>query len=225
MRYAMSEYRKATSKIIFPVRIKQIDTPLAQLIGLAMAGYYEMKGKQGCWEDWFDGVNTSQNDYVLNKNYWMRPGVTRCRDNALGTTCSFYGPKTVPRTTQESFLQGRGQVQNDHCPQCDVIVLPESVFDLTKDEEKTCQDMSLQPQHTRQPKSCGTLAETEISTYAFLPGAFQRGYQGVSSLCDTGLNIQGREDARSQYRAPPRTMAEKQTNYGNYRSSAPAAYE
>lgn len=185
-----------------------------------MAGYYEMKGKLGCWENWHDDVNQGYNDYVLDRKYWMRP-VTRCRENALGTTCSFYGPKTVPRTTQESFLQGRGQVNNDHCPDCDVIYLPKKVFELTEDEDKTsCQDMALQPQHTRFPKSCNNLSETEISQYAFLPGAFQKGYQGVDSLCHVGINIQGREQARASYRPGPQTPAQQRTNYGSYNSWA-----
>lgn len=182
-----------------------------------MAGYYEMKGKQGCWENWFDAVNKRQQDYVLDKNYWMRPNVSKCRENSLGSTCSFYGPMTVPRTTQESFLQGRGQIQNDHCPECGVIYLPESVFALTKDEKKTCQDLSLQPQFTRKPKSCFTLAETDISTYAFLPGSFQKGFLGVNSLCDAGMNIQSREEARMEYRGAPRSASEKLSNYGNYK--------
>lgn len=179
-----------------------------------MAGYYEMRGKLNCWEDGFDALNQGQQDYVMDKKYWMRPGVNRCRENSLGTTCSFYGPMTVPRTTQESFLQGRGQIENDNCPECGVIYLPESVFALTKDEEKGCQNMALQPEFTRQPKSCFNISETETTAYAMMPGAFQKGYVGYDALCDT--NIQSRENARQEYRAPPQTPGQKMTNYGSY---------
>jgi hypothetical protein len=182
-----------------------------------MSGYYEMKGKLGCWEDWFDSVNKSTNDYVMDRNYWMRPNVTQCQENSLGTLCTFSGPKTVPRTTQESFLQGRGQILNSNCPDCEVIYLPESLFPSTNTRKnERCQDMALLPEFTRQPKSCGTLSETEITTYAFMPGAWQKGYTGYNSMCDT--NIQSREVARLDYRAKPRSPQEKMTNYGSYNS-------
>lgn len=184
-------------------------------LAIAMAGYYSMKGKQECWERWFDSVNQAQNDYILDRKYWMPPGSTKCHENSLGSTCTFYGPKNVPKTTQESFLEGRGQVNDDFCPECGVIVLPDSVFPGTA-QPRACQDMSLQPQFTRQPKNCRTLAETDISQYAFLPGAWQRGYLGVNSLCDTGINIQSRENARLEYRPSPKTAAQSQLNYGSY---------
>ena len=181
-----------------------------------MAGYYEMKGKQQCWENWFDAVNRGQYGYVMDRNYWMAPGVEKCKENSLSGVCSFYGPKTAPKTTQESFLQGRGQVNDDFCPECGVIVLPKSVFPEKPASQPRCQNMALEPQYTRTSKSCGTLSETDISSYAFMPGAYQRGYLGVDSLCHTGTNIQSRENARMEYRAPPRTPAERQTNYGSY---------
>lgn len=182
-----------------------------------------MKGKTGCWENWFDAVNQGQLDYVMDKKYWMR-NVPRCRENSLGSTCSFYGPMTVPRVTQDSFITGRGQVANDNCPECGVRYLPESVFATTKDEKKGCQDMALMPEFTRQPKSCFNISETENSTHAFMPGAFQKGFLGMNVLCNS--NIQSREDARKQYRAPPKSAAEKMNNYGSYNQnySAMAAY-
>ncbi len=178
----------------------------------------------GCWENWFDALNTGTLDYVLDKKYWMRPGVSRCRENSLGTTCSFYGPLNVPRTTQDSFITGRGQIESDKCPECGVRYLPESVFALTKDEEKGCQNMALLPQFTRQPKSCFNISEVENATHAWMPSNFQKGYTGYNSVCDT--HIQSREEARQQYRAPPRSPAEKMTSYGSYNQNyaAMAAY-
>jgi len=184
-----------------------------------MSGYYEMKGKLQCWEDWYNKVNEGTTDYVLDRKYWMRPNVNRCHETSLGTLCSFYGPKDTPRTTQESFLQGRGQAYNDQCPDCEVIYLPDEVFNLTKEKEKkkSCQDMSLQPQFTRQPKSCGTLAETETTAYAFMPGAYQKGYNGYNAVCST--NIQSREIGRMESRAGPRTPAERMMSYSSCKNA------
>ena len=183
-----------------------------------MAGYYEMKGKQGCWENWFDSFNQGVLDRTLDVKAWMRP-VPKCKNTSLGTTCSFYGPMNVPRTTRSSFLQGRGQVENHHCPDCGVRYLPEAVFAQSPEEmayENTpdCELNTLTPQFTRQPKSCFNISETEITTYAMMPGAYQKGYTGFNSVCD--VHMQDREDARRMYRAGPQTPADKMTNYGSY---------
>lgn len=182
-----------------------------------------MKDRQACWENWYDRLNEGTLARTLDRNYWMRPGVNRCHENALGSTCSFYGPMNVPRTTQSSFLQGRGQVNSDRCPDCEVIALPEKVFDLTAEEISDCQNMALQPQFTTSPKSCGTLAETDITAYAFMPGAFERGFQGVNSLC--GNHLQSREEARDSYRAEHKSEYSRAYSYGSYDSKAPAKYQ
>lgn len=167
-----------------------------------MAGYYEMKDRQGCWSNWYDSFNDGVVSYTFDRKYWMPPGKEMCTNNALGSTCTFYGPMTAPRTTQESFLEGRGQIESDKCPECGVIYLPDSVFAMTKGintQGQICEDMTLQPEFTRQPKSCFTLSETEQTTYAFMPEAFQKGYTGYNSMCD--IHIQSREDARLESRA------------------------
>jgi len=207
---------------------------MSSTVSHSMPKYYEMKDRLQCWENQHDENNTAISGYYLNKNYWMPPGMNRCTNQALGSTCSFYGPKDVPRTTQESFLQGRGQVNSDQCPDCDVIYLPESVFASTQNEKKVSENLSLQPQYTRQPKSCFTLSETDTTTYAFMPGAWQKGYTGFNGGllgygCDT--NIQSREQSRSyepsssQKQFPGGGHARGSKNYGSYqRTAAPSYY-
>jgi hypothetical protein len=183
-----------------------------------MAGYYENKDKGACWEAWYDNNNDAQSDYVMNQAYWMRPGVPECRNNSLGATCSFYGPLNVPRTTQESFLQGRGQILSSKCPDCEVIYLPESVFPPANPANSTyaCENNALTPAQTKQKKSCYNVMETDISQYQMMPGAWQPGYMGYNVMCD--MNILDRQNGAADYRAAPRTAFEKMNNYGNYRT-------
>jgi hypothetical protein len=167
-----------------------------------MAGYYENKDKGSCWEAWFDGNNQTTVDRTLDVKAWMRPNVTQARSNALANPPSFYGPKNVPRTTQESFLQGRGQINSDQCPECDVIYLPESVFPKQKPFETSfapgCQNNALTSAQTRQKRSCYNIQETDITQYQFMPSNFQVGYLGFNVLCNS-TNIQDRENGRTSY--------------------------
>lgn len=179
-----------------------------------------MKDKGACWEAWYDNNNDAQYDYVINKSYWMRPNENQCKNNALGATCSFYGPVDVPRTTKESFLQGRGQIASHKCPDCEVIYLPESVFPKPKPGQSTysCENNALTPAQTRQKRSCYNVNETDISQYQMMPGAWQNGYMGFNVMCD--MNTSDRENGRLFYRTRPRTPAEKMQNYGNYRTAS-----
>lgn len=160
-----------------------------------MCTFYEMNGQGPCYAAASEDMDIRRSNYIMDVNYWMRPGVSQCQDNSLGSTCSFYGPMTVPRTTRESFLQGRGQVESDKCPDCEVIHLPESVF-RENVPKSSCQNMALEPEYTRAPKSCSTISETNMTQYAFMPGAFQMGYTGMDSMC--GTMIHDRENARMQ---------------------------
>lgn len=195
-----------------------------------MSGVYEMRGKTGCWENYYDSSNNGQYDYVMNRSYWMRQNVPKCSTLALASTCSFYGPKDVPRTTQESFLQGRGQALNDKCPEADVIYLPEGVFatghqnDQNGQNSQSCERTDLEQYHDRQPRSCFNISETEATTYAFMPGAWQRGYTGANDFCDgckpgcqpDGTLIQSREDARDMYAQRPQVNNMSRGSYGSY---------
>jgi hypothetical protein len=192
-----------------------------------MSGYYEMHGKGPCWENYYDSMNEGNYDYVMNRNYWMRENVPKCHSLSIGTNCSFYGPKDVPRITKESFLQGRGQVANDKCPDADVIYLPESVFAMGHDDPPKCERTDLQGAQTRQPRSCFNISETDAYEYvAGMPGAWMTGYTGMSDFCigcedsnqcaGRGTNIQSREIARDSYRQKPQPNNMSQASYGSY---------
>lgn len=184
-----------------------------------MAGYYDNLYNDACYENYRDGVNNYQNDYYLNLKAHMRP-VKKCTFKGLGTTCSFYGPLNVGRTTRDSFLQGRGQILTE-CPECDVRRLPDTLFANRKQdgEHEYCDNTELQPLQTRVPRSCNGLMQTDITQYQFMPGAWQNGYAGYNSVVDT--HIQSREDAREAYQAQcdmeyEDTSAEQRGSYGCY---------
>lgn len=202
-----------------------------------MSGYYEMHGRGPCWENYHDAMNEGNYDYVMNRRYWMRENVPKCETLSLGSTCSFYGPKDVPITTKESFLQGRGQVENDKCPDADVIYLPEGVFARGhKSAPQKCEPTDLQPRQTRQPRSCFNVSETDAFEYvAGMPGAYQTGWTGMGDFCvgceesnqcaGRGTNIQSREIARDSYRQKPQPNNMSRPSYGSYESvGAPHGY-
>ncbi len=197
-----------------------------------MSGTYEMNGRGTCWANYHDSLNTGTYDYVFNRNYWMRENVPKCQTLSLGANCSFYGPKDVTRTTQESFLQGRGQVENDKCPDADVIYLPEAVFAMgNRDKGPQCQRTDLEPHQDRQNRACFNISETESTSYAFMPGAWQTGYSGANDFCDDckpgcsgGTLIQSREDARDMYKPRPQPNNMSRGSYGSYDDVGPAYY-
>ena len=175
-----------------------------------MAGYYDNSFNDACYLDYQAGVNDYISDYYLNRNANMRD-VDKCHDMGLSVNCQFRGPKDAQhlRTTRESFLQGRGHLLTE-CPEGGVIPLPDSLFDQPQ-SPRPCEDGNLQPLHTRLPKSCGNTVEVDITQYAFMPGAYQVGYDGYNAVCDTFM--QSREDARSSYKAK---RGRCRNTYGSY---------
>jgi hypothetical protein len=122
--------------------------------------------------------NTRYDDYVL----WM-PKYRRatCESNGYvncGTDADRFGPKQV---TQESFLQGRGQVANNtNCPAGEVRYLPPEEF---KGREAKPSDMSLFAQPTVFPRSCKTLTEVDMQLRIEpLPGAWQGSFSPLVGL-------------------------------------------
>jgi hypothetical protein len=104
-----------------------------------------------------------------------------------------------------------------------VISIASKVFEKTAETIPKCQNMALQPEFTTVPKSCSNLAETEITTYAFMPGAWQQnGWLGINSVCET--NIQSRDNARDSYRQEHKDAFSRSQSYGAYTSAGPAPY-
>lgn len=173
----------------------------------------------GCWEDYYNKVNTVTYDRTMDTSYWMRPGVSQCSSLGVNTTCSFYGPKTVPKITQESFLQGRGQQLNSKCPDGDVIYLPAGVFQLGAQNHNAnkCQTTELDPYFDRQPRSCFNISETDTTAYTMgIPGAWQGTNVQLTDF-EGKSNVQGREIGRSQYDHPTTSStAAQRGSYGNY---------
>jgi hypothetical protein len=114
--------------------------------------------------------NRASEDYVL----WMPKYRRKACEGSGYLNCSAdterFGPRQV---TQESFLQGRGQVtSNRSCPAGFVNYLPASQFGGQKEPKQT--DMTLFAQPTLVPRSCGTLTEVDMQARIdALPGAWQ----------------------------------------------------
>ena len=114
--------------------------------------------------------NSNVEDYVL----WMPKYRKQTCEGSGYLNCSSdtdrFGPRQV---TQESFLQGRGQVtSNRACAAGFLNYLPESQFSEKKEPKE--RDMTLFAQPTVVPRSCGTLTEVDIQRRLDpLPGAWQ----------------------------------------------------
>lgn len=124
-----------------------------------------------------DRINNAQIDYWLNLNYWMRQNQSKCSSKGLGNYCSFYGPLTSQRQREEAALWGRGPLGT-----------PPSHRPIAAEKSYKCPDVELQPYLTRNPKSCNGLSGADVSEYAVMPGAWQKGYQGVQNLLDININ-------------------------------------
>lgn len=156
-----------------------------------MAGYYNSLRSDACNREFEDYQNKTHHDYTMNLAAQYRVGQPRPFPLAPGSQPTFWGPLRGVKSTQEAFLQGRGQSLSD-CPDCDVRWLPESVFaqgNLSVDAQ--CQRTDLQPLYTRKPKSCNGLPETDTTQFSMMPSAWQNGYTGFRSVVDT--NIQSRQ--------------------------------
>ena len=114
--------------------------------------------------------NDQTEDYVL----WVPKYRRKACEGSGYLNCSAdterFGPQQV---TQESFLQGRGQVtSNPSCTAGFVNYLPASQFEEKKETKPM--DMTLFAQPTTVPRSCGTITEVDIQNRIDpLPGAWQ----------------------------------------------------
>ena len=141
--------------------------------------------------------NSEVEDYIL----WV-PKYRRkvCEGNAY-LNCSAdterFGPKQV---TQESFLQGRGQVaDNPNCPAGGVKYLPQSLFN--KEDVPKQVDMSLFSQPTIVPRSCGTLTEVDMQRRMLpLPGAWQGSFSPLAAV-----NFDKQTGAQQRHEMKPST--------------------
>lgn len=176
-----------------------------------------MRGRTQCWENYNVGMNDALYNRTMDTSYWMPKGSTECVENGVGIKCSFYGPNNVPRTTQESFLQGRGQMLASKCPEGDVIYLPKVVFDLGahNNQDSKCQVTALDPYFERQPRSCFNISETDVTAYTMgIPGAWQG--TNVQMTDFNGGQMQDREMGRAQYSREPKGSAMARGSYGVY---------
>lgn len=186
-----------------------------------MSGYQDNIQNDLCNREFMDKLNDVQSNYAMNVKAVMRdvPG-GKCSSLSRTSTCSFYGPLNGKKVTQESFLQGRGQVLND-CPTCDVNYLPEALFSggTAAASTPTCFRTDMEPVYDRIPRSCNGLTETDITRFAFMPSAYQVGYSGYNSVVDT--HIQTRDAAYSACAAGVCNGGESygcKSNYGSYGS-------
>lgn len=123
---------------------------------------------------------------IANYRFWLpkyrrdetcqRSGYQNCRVDA-----NRFGPRKI---TQESFLQGRGQVTTaTGCPGGRLTYLPEALF-KSEDEEgvKKPPDMYLYAQPTKLGgKSCGTVSEIDtLNRMKPLPGPYNSSFSPFS---------------------------------------------
>ena len=124
-------------------------------------------------------VNTDIEEYILWVPKYRR---RNCEGNGY-LNCSVdterFGPQQV---TQESFLQGRGQVAaNPNCTAGGVKYLPEEAFEGNTKPKLV--DMSLFSQPTLVPRSCGTLTEVDMQRRVVpLPGAWQGSFSPLVAV-------------------------------------------
>ena len=199
-----------------------------------MSGYYDRVHDDLCYRDFEKYIDDQTLDYNLNLKAHMRENVDKCHPLSTGKQCNFYGPLRGVRTTQESFMSGRGQVLSE-CPSCGVNYLPESLFpdkadpaDFATVDQKNgmirarCQRTDLEPLYTRQPRSCNGLSETDITAYSFMPSAWQRGYEGFRAVVDTNLQTrQALED--TSVTDGGLAYSQCRSSYGSYGSGRPFA--
>lgn len=175
-----------------------------------MAGFHNNAQNDSCYIAFQEKVNESVVDRQLNVAAVMRSS-GKC--NAAGNApCDFYAPLRGRKVTQESYMQGRGQILSD-CPDGDAIALPAALFPSHPKLQPNQQyDVSMQPTNTRWPKSCNSVSESNMSVFRGMPGAYQRGYQGAASLAGTHL------DSRLGLGAivPPKNECHR--SYGTYGS-------
>lgn len=90
-----------------------------------------------------------------------------------------FGPRQV---TQESFLQGRGQVtSNPSCGATQIKYLPEGEFERKEKSKQT--NMSLFAQPTVVPRSCGTITEVDMQRRLDrMPGGWQGSWSPLSGM-------------------------------------------
>lgn len=127
--------------------------------GAMKSSYQDVLRSDSCAVETYVADNEQQFDY----NMWLPAYANKVKRgsaflNASNDTNRF-APKQV---TQESFLQGRGQVSsNPNCKAGFLRYLPESVFD-DKAAERKPWDMHLFAQPTLVPRSCASITELDI---------------------------------------------------------------
>ena len=115
----------------------------------------------------------SDQEKYSNYNLWLAPYEKKpCESSGYincGDQTSRFGPRKV---TQESFLQGRGQVTaSKRCFASGLKFLPKSEFEDVP--QKKCHDMTLYSQNTKVRKSCGSVSEVDMTVRLRpLPGEY-----------------------------------------------------
>jgi len=177
-----------------------------------MAGFHNKVEDDACYIQYNEQVSQKINDYTLDRNAQMRG--QKAAFSARGRQPDFYGPLGGARVTKESYLQGRGHIQSE-CPNCQVTYLPETLFSNGKEMQANgATECLLEPFYQRMPRNCNSLSETDVSSYHFMPGHWQRGYTGYNSVVDTQLNT--RLGLSSE--CPASQALKIPTNYGTYGS-------
>ena len=187
-----------------------------------MSGYYNRLKNDPCEKEFQDYQNLTFHDHVMNLDANYRPALNKAPLLSQGLQPSFWGPLRGVNVTRDSMLQGRGQTLSK-CPDCGVRWLPETLFPYKKpmsSSEKTpCYRSDIQPLYTRVPRSCSSLAETDVTSYFLLPGAFQKGYEGYKAVPQT--NIQGRDAPFFMGYGEPYGCQQNLGTYGSKRNFCP----
>ena len=128
-------------------------------------------------------THTADNSKQANYYFWQPQYANkRVKGNAflsVEADALRFGSKQV---TQESFLQGRGQVTplNPRCGASELRYMPESVFPPPTDKEPW--DMSLFAQQTIVPRSCASITEVDmLRRRSPQPGAYEGAWAPFAS--------------------------------------------
>ena len=127
--------------------------------GAMKSDYQDVLRSDSCAVETYVADNEQQFDY----NMWLPTYANTVRRGSAFVNASNDTNRFAPKqVTQESFLQGRGQVSsNPNCKAGFIRYLPESVFEDKAPERKPW-DMHLFAQPTLVPRSCASITELDI---------------------------------------------------------------
>jgi hypothetical protein len=148
-----------------------------------------------CEKQYEDLVNDQTYQYNSFLPSVWRPDTMVVQPLMRGSQPSFYGPMTGRRVTQESYLQGRGNVLSK-CPDAGVNYLPPDLFNDANVPLTSCTSTLLEPTYQQYKKACDSLSNTDV-------GQLTTGTPKYGQPNTTGLYIQNQINSQVNMGSAP----------------------